>query len=80
MQRRINCFVTLDPDWKPVFLVRDMFKGKIKPEFETVRTVKVLVDSGAAENVIPPWRSPDFEIKEGEARRRNVRYTTADGN
>ena len=40
----------------------------------------MLVDSGAAENVIPPGLLPDFEIKEGEAKRKGVRYTTADGN
>ena len=54
--------------------------GEDKPEYEKERTIKVLVDSGAAENVIPPGLLPDFEIKEGEARRNNVRYTTADGN
>ena len=57
-----------------------MFQGKVKLEYEKVRTIKVLVDSGAAENVIPPGLLPDFEIQEGEARRNNVRYTTADGN
>ena len=80
MQQGINCFVALDPDWKPVFSVRDFFPGKVKPEYEKVRTIKVLVDSGAAENVIPPGLLPDAEIKEGEATRNNVRYTTADGN
>ena len=80
MQRKINCFVALGPDWKPVFSVRDMFQGKVKPEYEKLRTIKVLVDSGAAENVIPPGLLPDFEIKEGEAKRNNVRHTTVDGN
>ena len=72
--------MALDPDWKPVFSERDVFKWKAAPEYETVRSIKVLVDSGAAENVIPPGLLPDFDIKEGEARRNNVRYTTADGN
>ena len=70
----------MDPDWKPVFSVRDKFQGKVKPEYEKLRTIKVLVDSGAAENVIPLGLLPDFDIKEGEAKRNNVRYTTADGN
>ena len=30
--------------------------------------------------MIPPGLLPDFEIQEGEARRNNARYTSADGN
>ena len=39
-----------------------------------------LVDSGAAENVIPPDLYPAYEIKEGESKRTQIRYTAADGN
>ena len=48
--------------------------------FEKYRKVKVLVDSGAAENVVPPDFFPDYNIEEGEPKRKQIKYTTADGN
>ena len=53
--------------------------GKPKPEFEHYRKIKVLVDSGAAENVLPPDLLP-VKVIEGDAKKNNVGYTKADGN
>ena len=65
----------MDPDWNPLCSL----KGKPKPEFEKYRKIKVLVDSGAAESVLPPDLLPDYVVKEGAATRNKIRYTTADG-
>ena len=54
--------------------------GTPKAEFSKFKKIKVLVDSGAAENVLPPDLLPDYQVKEGEAKKSNVKYTTADGN
>ena len=72
----MNCFLPLDPQWVPVCAI----KAKPKPEFDKYRKIQILVDSGAAENVLPPNLLPDMEAKEGEAAKKGVKYMTADGN
>ena len=72
----MNCFVPLDEDWTPICAI----KAKPKPEFDKYRKIQILVDSGAAENVLPPDLFPGMEVREGEAKRNQVKYMTADGN
>ena len=69
-----NCLVKLNPNWKAIC----QLKGITNPH--NYQKVQILVDSGAAESVIPPWLLPDYAITEGEATRKKVKYTTADGN
>ena len=76
MRRAMNCFVPLDPEWNPICAIN----GTPKASFQKYRKIQILVDSGAAENVLPPDLLPDYEIQEGEARKNGVKYMTADGN
>ena len=76
MRRDMNCFVPLDPEWTPICSI----KGTPKPDYQKYRKIQILVDSGAAENVLPPDLLPDYAVEEGEARKNGVRYMTADGN
>ena len=76
VRRPISCFVPLDPEWNPICAI----KGTPKADYQKYRKVQILVDSGAAENVLPPDLLPDYEIQEGEAKKNGVRYMTADGN
>ena len=76
MAKAFNCLTQLDPDWSPVCTLN----GTPKTEYSKYRKIKVLVDSGAAENVIPPDLPPDYQVVEGEGKKQNVKYITADGN
>ena len=52
----------------------------VEPRYRKFRKVQILVDSGAAENVLPPDLLPEYEVHEGDAKKNGVRYMTADGN
>ena len=55
-------------------------RGTPKPQFSKCRKIQILIDSGVAENVVPPDLLPDYEVREGEARKNGVKYITAGGN
>ncbi len=44
-----------------------------------LQCVRVLVDSGAADNVVPPGLISEYKVTEGEQKRAGVKYVTADG-
>ena len=73
--RDMNCFAMSDRPWTSLCELG----AKPKPEFKGHRKLQILVDSGAAENVLPADILPDYEPVEGEARKKNVMYMTADG-
>ena len=69
-----NCLVNHDSELKPICPINTTKNPN------NYKKIQVLIDSGAAESVIPPWLLPDYAVKEGEATRQKVKYTTADGN
>ena len=48
-------------------------------KFEGWKHLQAIVDSGAADHVMPDNQVPDYAVREGEARKQGVTYTTADG-
>ena len=50
-----------------------------RPEYQDYRLIQAIVDSGAADHVMPDRLLPDHAAVEGEATRQGVAYTTADG-
>ena len=49
--KKINCSVPLNPDWNRL---RNLRAPVGRKAFQEYRKIKFLVDSGAAENVVPP--------------------------
>ena len=49
------------------------------PSHSGYRKLQVVVDSGAAESVIPTQLLDDYPVTEGEAAKAGVKYTAADG-
>ena len=50
-----------------------------RPEYQDYKLIQAIVDSGAADHVMPDRLLPDHAVVEGEAKRQGVAYTTADG-
>ena len=50
-----------------------------KPEYRDYQRMQAIVDSGAADHVMPDSLLPSHTATEGEAKRLGVTYTTADG-
>eukprot|EP00974_Lingulodinium_polyedra_P029346 2826712-Lingulodinium_polyedra.AAC.1 len=51
----------------------------LKRQFRGLRPVEVLVDSGAAESVIPTGLLQDYPVQQGSAALSGEKYMTADG-
>jgi len=56
----------------------EKFLGSLKAEYKNCKFVEVMVDSGAAESVMPPGRI-DVKVTQGKAAKEGVKYTAADG-
>ena len=52
--------------------------AQLKQEYKDCRFIEVMIDSGAAESVIPP-RLVNAPVVQGQAAKDGVQYTTADG-
>ena len=70
----LGCFVPTDPEWAPLCPL-----GVVRKDCVGYRKVQVLVDSGAAASVIPVGLLDDYEVIEGDGKKKGVMYMTADG-
>ena len=51
----------------------------LKAPYKDYQRMSILVDSGAAEHVLPRSRLPTYPVVEGAAKKAGVRYSAADG-
>ena len=70
----LGCFVSPDEQWTTICPL-----GTVKKSHLGYRKIQVLVDSGAAANVIPSGLLEDYDVIEGEAKRNGTVYMSADG-
>ena len=76
MHKAFNCFAKHDPNSDPLCTL----DGGPTCYFANYRKRKALVDCGAAGNLLPRIRLPDYELSEGEEGRTKVRDMIADCN